>query len=415
MERMIAYVSSIAAQAVSRCRVLATHTQVAGETTRLFLSDPVRAVHADVTAWMQGAGMTVRVDAAGNIRGLIGAGDAPRLVIASHLDTVPNAGAFDGILGVMLGIAVVEALGVLPLAIEVIGFSEEEGVRFRKPFLGSMAVIGEMEEHLHLADADGTTVREALLGFGLDPGRLAEARLSPHTVGYLEFHIEQGPVLESLDLPLAVVSGLVGQTRMEFVFNGHANHAGTTPMHLRRDALAAAAEWVLAVERRARETDGLVATVGKIEALPGAGNVIPARVAVSLDVRHAEDAVRASSVNVLVMAAEAAGDARGVGVTYRVLVEQPAVMLDAALTARLADAARALGMPLTTLTSGAGHDAMVVAPHVASAMLFVRSPGGVSHHPEEDVLAGDVEAALRVGVEFVRSLGLRYSSSSSIR
>jgi allantoate deiminase len=389
---------------ISRCRALAAHTQVPGETTRLFLSPPMRAVQADVTAWMTAAGMTVRVDPAGNIRGLIGAEDAPRLVIASHLDTVPNAGAFDGILGVMMGIAVVEAVGTLPLAIEVIGFSEEEGVRFRKPFLGSMALVGRLEEHLRLTDVDGVSVEAALRGFGLDPARLDEARLSPHTVGYLEFHIEQGPVLESLDLPLAVVSALVGQTRMEFVFSGHANHAGTTPMHLRRDALTAAAEWVLAVERTARETGGLVATVGKIEALPGAGNVIPARVTVSLDLRHADDAVRAASVSALIAVAEEAGASRNVAVTHRLLMEQPAVALDAALTARLAAAAHAVGTPITTLTSGAGHDAMVVAPHVPSAMLFVRSPGGISHHPEENVLQADVEAALGVGVEFVRAL-----------
>jgi allantoate deiminase len=394
----------LALQVIARCRGLAAHTQVAGETTRLFLSVPMRGVHADVTAWMTAAGMTVRVDAAGNIRGLIGTDDGPRLVIASHLDTVPNAGAFDGILGVMMGIAVVEALGVGPLAIEVIGFSEEEGVRFRKPFLGSMAVVGRLVEHLDLADDSGVTIREALLGFGLDPAGLEDARLSPHTMGYLEFHIEQGPVLESLDLPLAVVSALVGQTRMEFIFTGHANHAGTTPMHLRRDALAAAAEWVVAVERTARETEGLVATVGKIEALPGAGNVIPARVSVSLDARHADDAARGRAVAALVQAAEAAGAARGVGVAHRVLMEQAAVALDAGLTERLAAAVGVVGTTVATLTSGAGHDAMVVAPHVASAMLFLRSPGGMSHHPEENVLEGDVEAALRVGVEFVRRL-----------
>lgn len=409
MKRMLSAIDlhASAATIVARCRALAAHTQVSGETTRLFLSDPMRAVHRDVTSWMTAAGMTVRIDSAGNIRGLIGAADAPRLIIASHLDTVPNAGAFDGILGVMLGIAVVEAVGALPMAIEVIGFSEEEGVRFRKPFLGSMALTGELEEHLHLADSDGVSVAEALRGYGLDPGLLPEAKMSAHTVGYLEFHIEQGPVLESLDLPLAVVSALVGQSRMEFVFTGQANHAGTTPMHLRHDALTAAAEWVLGVERTARATDGLVATVGKIEALPGAGNVIPAKVSVSLDLRHADDAVRVASVSAVVAASEAAGASRGVGVAYRLLVEQPAVALDPALTAGLEHAAKTLGVPVTTLTSGAGHDAMILAPRVPSAMLFLRSPGGISHHPDEDVLPADVEAALGVGVEFVRTLALR--------
>jgi allantoate deiminase len=398
-----AYAES-AREVISRCRILAAHTDIAGETTRLFLSAATREVHAAVVAWMAAAGMSVRVDAAGNIRGLMGAEDAPRLVIASHLDTVPNAGAFDGILGVMLGIAIVELVGELPLAVEVIGFSEEEGVRFRKPFLGSMALTGELEEHLHLVDEEGVSIREALVGFGLEPARLAEARLSEKTIGYFEFHIEQGPVLESLDLPLAVVTALVGQTRMEFSFKGQANHAGTTPMYLRRDALTAAAEWILAIEKAARETDGLVATVGKIDARPGAGNVIPALVAVSLDVRHADDEVRAAAVRALVQMASAIGDARGVGVTHTLLMEQKAVALDAGLTALLASAA---GASATTLTSGAGHDAMVLAPHVPSAMLFLRSPGGISHHPDENVIPADVEAALRVGVEFVRRLALR--------
>ncbi len=389
---------------ISRCRTLAAYSEVAGETTRLFLAPSVRKVHEAVTAWMAAAGMAVSVDAAGNIRGLFGAEDAPRLVIASHLDTVPNAGAFDGILGVMMGIAVVEHAAPSGLAIEVIGFSEEEGVRFRKPFLGSMALVGELEEHLGLADASGVTVREALIGFGLDPGRLAEARMAAGTMGYLEFHIEQGPVLESLDLPIAVVSALVGQTRMEFRFTGHANHAGTTPMHLRRDALAAAAEWVVAVERTARETEGLVATVGKIAALPGAVNVVPGVVTVSLDVRHASDAVRATAVVGLVAAAEAAGASRGVTVEHAVTMEQKAVALDDRLTDLLRVAAARLGVETATLTSGAGHDAMVVAPHVASAMLFLRSPGGISHHPDEDVRVEDVETGLAVGVEFVRGL-----------
>ncbi|RXH55008.1 allantoate amidohydrolase [Granulicella sibirica] len=401
----------MAARVVARCRELAAYSEVAGETTRTFLSEPMREVHRLVAGWMTSAGMAVTVDAIGNVRGVFGGAGAPRLIIASHLDTVPNAGAFDGILGVMLGIAVVEAFAGagLPIAIEVIGFSEEEGVRFRRPFLGSMALVGTLDEMtLGVKDTNAVTVSDAVRGFGLDPSRMGEARLSPVTKGYLEFHIEQGPVLESLGRALGVVTALVGQTRLEFTFAGHSNHAGTTPMHLRRDALAAASAWVVAVEELARGTDGLVATVGRIEAFPGAGNVVPGKVTALLDVRHAEDWVRGEAVGRLMDAAASAGAKRGVAVSHRVLMEQAAVGLDVGLTGMLEEAMRNIGEAPVLLASGAGHDAMIVAPHVASVMLFVRSPGGISHHPDEDVLLEDVDAALAVGVEFVRLVAAAY-------
>ena len=200
-----------------------------------------------------------------------------------------------------------------------------------------------------------------------------------------------------------MVTTLVGQTRLEFAFLGQSNHAGTTPMHLRRDALAAASAWVVAVEELARGTGGLVATVGRIEAFPGAGNVVPGKVMALLDVRHAVDEVRGEAVERLMDAAVAVGASRGVGVSHRVLMEQAAVGLNAGLMRMLEEAVRNAGVEPVLLASGAGHDAMIVAPHVASAMLFLRSPGGISHHPDEDVLLEDVEAALVAGVEFVRS------------
>ncbi len=386
---------------IARCRELAALSEVAGETTRTFLSEPMREVHARVGAWMATAEMRVSIDAVGNLRGVWGDEGLPRLVIASHLDTVPNAGAFDGVLGVMLGIAVVERLeGVrLGFAVEVIGFSEEEGIRFRRPFLGSMAVVGTLEEaELGLVDAGGVTVERAIRRFGLDPGRMGEARLARGVFGYLEFHIEQGPVLESMGRALGVVSALVGQTRLEMTFTGQANHAGTTPMELRRDAMAAAAEWMVGVEAGARGCAGLVATVGRVEISPGAGNVIPGRVVASLDVRHEVDEIRREWVGEMVRGAEHAGKRRGVGVGSRVLLEQGAVALDREMTERLR---AATGPDVPVMTSGAGHDAMIVAPHVASAMLFLRSPGGISHHPDEAVLEGDVAEALEVGVRFV--------------
>ena len=359
--------------------------------------------------WMEAAGMTVHVDAIGNMRGLWpgSAPKSPRLVIGSHLDTVPNAGAFDGILGVVLGVAVVEELQGkhLPFAIEVIGFSEEEGVRFSKPFLGSLAVVGKLdEETLARTDRNGTSVREAIQAYGLDPTQLPAAVLSDDAIAYLEFHIEQGPVLESEDVSLAIVEALVGQTRKQLVFTGHANHSGTTPMHLRHDAMAAAAEWIVAVEDYAGSHNGLVATVGRVEVSPGAGNVIAGRVTASLDVRHVDDTVRRDAVVAMMEHARVAAATRGVQITADTQLEQPAVPLNPHLTTLLHSAAAQAGFPTRRITSGAGHDAMVLAPVVPSTMLFLRSPGGLSHHPDETVLPHDVEAALATAMEFLAQL-----------
>jgi len=398
-----------ALRVIARCREIATCTEIPGEITRLFLSLPMHAVHTLMRSWMEAAGMTVHVDAIGNLRGLWPgvAPKSPRLLICSHLDTVPNAGAFDGILGVVLGIAVVEELRGqhLPFAIEVIGFSEEEGVRFSKPFLGSLALIGKLEaETLALTDRNGISIRQAIEAYGLDPARLPSVILSNDAFAYLEFHIEQGPVLESEDTSLGIVEALVGQTRMQLVFTGQANHAGTTPMHLRHDAMAAAADWIVGVEDYANSHDGLVATVGKVETSPGAGNVIAGRVTASLDVRHADDTVHKAAVVAIMQLAEAAVAKRGVQVTSHTQLEQAAVPLSQQLTAMLHKATAQAGFPSRQMISGAGHDAMILAPVIPSAMLFLRSPGGLSHHPDENVSPQDVEAALATAMEFLAQL-----------
>jgi allantoate deiminase len=394
---------------IARCRQLATCTEVAGETTRLFLSPPMREVHALLKGWMEAAGMTVRVDAIGNLRGVWPGltASCPRLLIGSHLDTVPNAGAFDGILGVVLGLAVVEQLRGqhLPFAIEVIGFSEEEGVRFNKPFLGSLALIGKLDaETLARTDRNGITVADAIRNYGLDPITLSDALLPEEAFAYLEFHIEQGPILESEGASLGIVEALVGQTRMQLTFTGQANHAGTTPMHLRHDALAAAADWIVAVEAYANAHAGLVATVGKVETSPGAGNVIAGRVTASLDVRHVNDETRQTAVSSLIDIANSAAARRGVQVSAQTQLEQSAVPLSPLLTQLLQTAADRAGFPSRRMTSGAGHDAMIVAQRLPSAMLFLRSPGGLSHHPDESVLPQDVEAALATAMEFLTLL-----------
>jgi allantoate deiminase len=394
---------------IARCRQLAAFTDVPGEITRLFLSPPMHNVHALLKGWMEAAGMTVRVDSVGNLRGVWPGltANSPRLLIGSHLDTVPNAGAFDGILGVVLGIAVVEQLRGehLPFAIEVIGFSEEEGVRFNKPFLGSLALIGKLDpQTLALADRNGITVTEAIRDYGLVPANLRDAIMTDEAFAYLEIHIEQGPILESEGASLGIVEALVGQTRMQLIFTGHANHAGTSPMHLRHDAMAASADWIVAVEAYANAHTGLVATVGTVETLPGAGNVIAGKVTASLDVRHANDQTRQLAVSSLTDSANAAAAKRGVHVTTQTQLEQSAVPLSPPLTQLLHAAAEKAGFPSRRMTSGAGHDAMIVAQRLPSTMLFLRSPGGLSHHPDETVLPQDVEAALATAMEFLALL-----------
>jgi allantoate deiminase len=392
---------------MERCRLLAEATEEPGFITRTFLSEPMHAVHAHFGEWMESAGMAVGVDHAGNLRGVYASArpDAPCLYIGSHLDTVPHAGAFDGILGVVLGVALVEQLhgARLPFAIEVIGFSEEEGVRFGLPFIGSRAFVSDIDERL-LA-----TISGAITAFGLDPSRIGEARCKKNAIGYLEFHIEQGPVLENLDLPLGIVDSIAGQSRLELSFEGRANHAGTTPMHLRRDALAGAAEWIGAVEREASSVAGAVATVGRLAVSPGASNVIPGSAAMTLDVRHASNSIRSDLVARILRYADTIAARRCLTVRSERKLDQPCVPMDAGLTEILAQAVAAAGRPVHRMPSGAGHDAMIVARQMAAAMLFLRSPGGISHHPDETVLAEDVEAALQAGMEFMKQLERRHA------
>lgn len=404
-----------AARVIQRCRELAQISDIPGQATRLFLSPATREAHTLLTTWMQAAGLRIHTDAIGNVRGFLpgAAADSPRLLIGSHIDTVPNAGAFDGPLGVILGLALVEELRAwgltLPYAIELIAFSEEEGVRFGKPFLGSMALIGQLApETLALTDAESSSLAEAIRSFGLNPEDLPAAAIDATAAAYLEFHIEQGPVLEAENHALGVVGAIAGQTRLALTFTGHANHAGTTPMGpLRRDALAAAAEWITETERYATATPGLVATVGKLETPGGAGNVIPGIVMATLDVRHTQDGVRRTAVDHLVGFASRAGNTRRVSVAHATTLDQPAVPMDPRLTDLLADAvALTTGAPARRMPSGAGHDAMIVAGRLPSAMLFLRSPGGLSHHPEESVLASDVAEAVSAGLGFLRSLSL---------
>ena len=393
-----------AAKVTARCRYLAQFTEEPGQIKRTFLSPAMRDCMHAVQGWMEGAGMTVVTDNAGNLRGrYLSASAAPRLLIGSHLDTVPNSGAFDGVLGVMMGLALVEQKP--PYPIELIAFSEEEGVRYKLPFIGSKALVGRLDSALlSTQDSDGLTLGQALTSFGLDPARIADCALDDYVAGFLEFHIEQGIVLESDNKSLGVVSAIAGQTRAELTFTGRASHAGTTPMRLRSDAIAGAAEWVSEVERVALSTAGLVATVGDLRTHPGAGNVVAGQLRASLDVRHAEDTVRHQAVDHLLAQAKAIAARRGLTVASKLQMDQPAVAMDAGLCALAINAIRATGLEPLSMVSGAGHDAMILAERVPTTMIFLRSPSGISHHPDESVRAEDVAHALAAGLAFLHQL-----------
>lgn len=398
-----------AAAAIAECRLLATMTEEPGRTTRRFLTPPMVEVHAHLRSRMESLGMTVTIDAAGNLRGLWQPPSAKtsRLLIGSHVDTVPAAGAFDGVLGVVLALELVRLAqaSVLPLAMEVIAFSEEEGVRFGVPFLGSRAVAGRFDPALlALTDAEGISLATAIRNFSLDPGDIEAAAMGEESVAFLEIHIEQGPVLEAENLSLGVVTAIVGQTRCELHFTGQANHAGTTPMHLRHDALTAAAKWIVAVEQLALEAPPeacLVATVGKIVATPNAGNVIPGAVWVSLDIRAPRDSIREAAVAELFDQASLIATTCACTLEAKAHLHQPAVPMDEELTALVAESIEFAGYPSRRMASGAGHDAMIMATRIPTAMLFLRSPGGISHHPNEAVLEDDVAAALSAGHVFL--------------
>jgi allantoate deiminase len=392
-------------EVLARCDTLGAISDDAECLTRTFLRPATRRVHELLGEWLRAAGLSVRIDGLGNMIGRrLGRSDRV-LALGSHIDTVPNAGKYDGVLGVLLAIAAMQALAARQFAriVDVIAFSEEEGVRFRTSYLGSRAVCGRFDAALlEKTDADEVTLAQAVRAFGLDPSQIPAAAYPPdQPAGYFEVHIEQGPVLESLNRPLGIVTAIVGQSRLWLQFTGTAGHAGTQPMELRRDALTAAAEFVGFAERTARETRGLRATVGSLTVMPGAINVIPGAVRLSLDVRHDSDTVLRTAVENLLSQARAIGAARQVAFHVESTLDESAVPCDRAMSDRLAAAASAAGHEPHRLVSGAGHDAVVMATRCPVAMLFIRSPGGISHHPDEMVHRDDVRAALDVMIRFL--------------
>jgi allantoate deiminase len=400
---------ALAREVVARCQTLARFSEDAGSIRRTFLSPPMRDVYREIAGWITPLGATCNVDAAGNIRAVYPAAqpDAPILLMGSHLDTVPNAGAYDGILGVVIAIGLLSTLAgrKLPFSIEVVGFSEEEGVRFGTPFIGSRALVGRLDEELlNRKDAKGISIREAIADFGLDPAEIPQAVLQDNVLGYLEFHIEQGPVLESVGRPLGVVDAIAGQSRCDLTFVGQANHAGTTPMNLRRDALAGAAEWISSVERQAQTISGLVATVGAIEARPSARNVIAGEARLSLDVRNKNDQTRNAAVDDFLFQAVEIAKRRGLSLQTELLLDQAEVPMDPFLVRQVEQAVRKAGCEPYPMASGAGHDAMILAERVPSAMVFLRTPGGISHDPAESVGVADVAKAIDCGLHLMDQL-----------
>ena len=389
-------------------------TDEPGRLTRTFLSPAMRRANAKVAEWMCEAGLAVREDAVGNLIGRLeasgGRPGAKTLLLGSHLDTVREVGRFDGALGVLLPIVALGELRrrsvALPFAVEVLGFSEEEGVRFASAYLGSKGYAGRLgAADLKPRDAAGLSIGEVLAqhnGGHFSPPKAAHHRRE--LLGYVEVHIEQGPVLEAERLAVGVVSAIAGQTRGRVTFTGQAGHAGTTPMRLRRDALAGAAEFIRLVESTARRRAPLVATVGTLSVAPGAPNVIPGEATLSLDVRHARDAARKGALAHLLAGAQAIARRRGLKISWQCTQENGAVACDAALSRALGQSVLAVQRRNLELVSGAGHDAVVMAGLTRVAMLFVRCRAGLSHHPEECAAPKDLAMALRVLVEFLPKL-----------
>ncbi|UUE56800.1 allantoate amidohydrolase [Pectobacterium aroidearum] len=393
-----------AEQIMSRCDALAEISETPGQLTRVYLSLEHLRANARVGEWMREAGMSVWQDSVGNICGRYEGltPDAPALLLGSHLDTVRNAGRYDGMLGVLTAIEVVRAFHQqgtrLPVALEIIGFGDEEGTRFGITLLGSRGLTGTWPENwLECQDAEGTSVAQALTIAGLDPLEVAlAARPVSDIAAYLELHIEQGPCLEQQDLALGVVTAINGARRLNCRFLGLAGHAGTVPMTQRQDALAAAADWMAQAERATRESDPhLVATFGTLQCLPGAANVIPGEVKMTLDIRGPEDAPLDALLEKLLTLGQDIAHQRGCQFSAEEYYRIAATRCDPALQSILNEAVVQVQGKTLLLPSGAGHDAIAIAERWPVAMLFVRCRGGISHHPDESVTTADVALALQ--------------------
>lgn len=409
---MMLQITSSAVQVMQRCDLLGAISEEPQRLTRRFATPAMRQVNEHVTSWMHAAGMQTWLDPIGNLVGRYPAStmQSKTLLLGSHLDTVRDAGKYDGILGVMVALACIERLHSrqqnLPFGIEVLAFADEEGLRYHNTYLGSSVVAGTFEPTLlTLVDADGISLKQAIRDFGGDPDAIPFAKRDRQEVlGYCEVHIEQGPVLEARQSPVCVVSSITGMYRISISFTGMAGHAGTSPMELRRDAFAAAAEFAFAAETLAHMTPGLVATIGQLDIQPGASNVIPGHVTLSLDLRHQQDAIREQAHKRLRNKATEICQRRHIDLDWQTKQANDTVFCTPNLSHLLTEAMRDLNYESEPLASGAGHDAAAIADLTNIAMLFVRCKAGISHHPAESVQVEDVAIAIEVLERFLLRL-----------
>jgi allantoate deiminase len=404
--------TSLGDEIVARINQLGAISETPEHLARIFLTSEHRIAAELILSWMREAGMSAHLDAIGNVCGRYEGETAklPCLMLGSHYDTVRDAGKWDGPLGLITAIACVADLDKrgkrLPFAIEVTGFADEEGVRFASTLLGSRAVAGTfVESVLNSRDRTGVTMREAMLQFGLDPEHVgAAARAHRELLAYVELHIEQGPVLEQKNLPVGVVTAIAGATRLAAHLTGMAGHAGTVPMALRRDALSGAAECIVAIEEFCKTDEGgLVGTVGYIDAMPGATNVIPGRVNFTIDIRAPTDAHRQLAVADIVRRIEAIAKRRNLALQLDVTHENRTVPCAPWLKSQVAEAVAAEGYGVFELPSGAGHDGMAMIDIADVAMIFVRCHGGISHHPDEHVELADADVGARVLLRLIEN------------
>ena len=397
----------------SYCESLAAITQTPGQVDRRYLTQEHAQANNQVSQWAAAYGLQSWQDQAGNQWARLASAnpDAKRLIIGSHLDTVPNGGKYDGILGVVLPLVILQELALSgyqsDVHLDVVGFGDEEGTRFGTTLLGSSAAAGKWrEEWFALEDPQGCALQDAFTQFGLDPKAVDGARIATdNAVGYVEIHIEQGPVLESDDLPIGIVSGISGAKRFRITLKGNAGHAGTVPMNTRHDPLVAAARWADKVDTLAREAcqqgEPVVATVGQLQAFPGAVNVIPGSVEMSLDVRSLSDEKRDALVEQLLETLESSATEHKLRLEIEQIHNAAAVNCNARLIGLLSTAANETVQQAPQLPSGAGHDAMVFADTIPTGMLFMRCRGGISHHPDESVTLEDIKAGIQVMHRFL--------------
>lgn len=396
--------SDAAAIIMARCESLGALSQDPNCLDRRYLTEQHKLANQLTSGWMIEAGMTTWQDSVGNIWGRYPSAvpNAPRLIIGSHLDTVPNGGKYDGMLGVVAPVTLMAlfngAQHQFPFHVDIVGFCDEEGTRFGTTLLGSRALTGKWQDEWRLLkDENGVSLETAMQDFGLSFDEVKSAAI-PQTdlLGYLELHIEQGPVLEQENLPVGVVSAIAGAKRFMLTVTGMAGHAGTVPMSMRHDALCASAEMILAVESISHQRPGVVATVGKIENAPNGVNVISGRCHFSLDIRSEEDALRDAVLAEILQKFNSIADSRNVRLDIEQTHSAPAVHCDPALKSALHDGVSAAGIIPKILASGAGHDAMAMAEICPVAMLFTRCKGGISHHPGESITTEDVMASIEV-------------------